>query len=116
MLASIFIKQNNSGWSIKQLVDSISKKVGYEYELIEKLDSIIFKTLGNSLEHSIVIKFDYEIAKRSLQFYNHKDISKIEEIHIPNTISELRYKSDLTDIKPIEIFKIKDKQALFNAL
>jgi hypothetical protein len=116
LIASIFLKQHNSGMNIQQLLESISKKVNYDFETADKLNSIVFRTLGSSLEHSIGIKFDYAIALQSLQFYRHQDIDKIEEIHIGNNVSEVKYKSDLTKISPVEVEKLKDKQILFNAL
>jgi len=116
LIASIFLKQHNSGMNIQQLLESISKKVNYDFETADKLNSIVFRTLGSSLEHSIGIKFDYAIALQSLQFYRHKDIHKIEEIHIGNNVSEVKYKSDLTNISPVEVGKLKDKKILFSAL
>lgn len=116
LIASIFVKQNNSGVNIQQLADEISQKLGNNYELTEKLNSIICKTLGNSLEHSIGIKFDYEIAKQSLRFYKYQDISKIEAIDIPTEVSEVRYKSDLTNIKQTDTSKLKGKKTLFDAI
>lgn len=116
LIASIFVKQNNSGVNIQQLVDNISEKVNSNYELIEKLSYVVCRTLGSSLEHAVGIKFDYEIAKQSLRFYKHQDISKIEVFHIPAEVSELRYKSDLTETTPTEINKLLQKQRLFNAI
>ena len=98
------------------MTESISDKVANDYELTEKLNSIVCKTLGSSLEHSLEIKFDYEIAKQSLRLYKHQDISKIETINIPSEISEVRYKSDLTETKHIDINKLTDKRKLFNAI
>ncbi len=102
--------------NIQQLLERISKKVNYDFETADKLNSIVFRTLGSSLEHSIGIKFDYDIALQSLQFFRHQDIDKIEEIHIGNNVSEVKYKSDLTKISPLELGNLKDKQILFNAL
>jgi hypothetical protein len=115
LIASIFIRQHSNGQSIQQLVESISRKVLYDIELTDKLNNIIFKTLANSLEQSIKIKFDYAIAKESLKFYRHQDIVKIEEIHIPNEVTEVRYKSDLTEIKPIHLDELNKKRELFLA-
>lgn len=103
LIASIFIRQSYSGKSIQHLIDNISEKLNYNIDLIDKLNNIVCRTLGNSLEQSIKIKFDYNIAKDSLKFYNYKDIKKIEEINIPNEVSELKYKSDLTNITPINL-------------
>lgn len=116
LVASIFVRQNNVGQSIQQLVDSITTKVNYDIDLTDKLNNIVCKTLGNSLEQSIRIKFDYNIAKDSLQFYRQQDISKIEEIHIPNEVSEVRYKSDLTEINPINIKTLDKNGNLFGSI
>lgn len=116
LIASIFIKQNNSGLNIQQLTDRISEKFGKDYEMTEKLNRIVCNTLGSSLEHSIGIKFDYEIAKQSLRFYKHQDISKIEAVHIPKEVSEVRYKSDLTETNHTDLNKLIGKQKLFDAI
>lgn len=116
LIASIFLKQHNSGYNIQQLIKRISEKIDYDFETADKLYSIVFRTLGSSLEHSIGLKFDYEIAQQSLRFYKHQDIDKIEEIHIPNNVSEVKYKSDLSSIKPVELKKLKDTPLLFHAL
>jgi hypothetical protein len=116
LIASIFLKQHNSGYNIHQLIDRISEQIGSDLEIVEKLNTIVFRTLGSSLEHSIGIKFDYNIAQESLRFYKYQDIDKIELIHIPNKVSEVKYKSDLTSIKAVELNKLKEKKGLFNSL
>ena len=116
LIASIFVRQSNEGQSIQQLVDTITMKVQNDTELTDKLNNIVCKTLGNSLEQSIRIKFDYNIAKDSLQFYKHQDISKIEEIHIPNEVSEVRYKSDLSSIHSIDLTTYQGIGNLFNSI
>jgi hypothetical protein len=116
LIASIFVRQNNSGQSIQQLVDSITTKVQYDIDLAEKLNNIVCKTLGNSLEQSIRIKFDYNLAKDSLQFYNHLDIRKIEEENIPNEVSEVRYKSNLSSLSPIDTTTLKQNGNLFSSI
>lgn len=116
LIASIFIRPHNSGQSIQNLVESIIKKIENSIELSEKLNSIVFKTLGNFLEQSIKIKFDYNIAKESLRFYKHQDIVKIEKIHIPNKVTEVRYKSDMTEIEPINFIQLSNKMGLLSKL
>ncbi len=116
LIASIFLKQHNSGNSIQFLIDRISEKIDYDFGTVEKLNTIVFRTLGSSLEYSIGVKFDYDIAQQSLRFYRHQDIDKIEKVHIPNNVSEVKYKSDLTSIKAIELNKLKVGKGLFNAL
>jgi hypothetical protein len=116
LIASIFVRQHGNGQSIQQLIENITRKIENEIDLADKLNSIVFQTLANSLEQSVAIKFDYNIAKESLKFYRHQDIVKIEEIHIPNQVSEVRYKSDLSDVNPINISEISKEGILFKSL
>ena len=116
LIASVFIKQHNSGQNIQQLLENISEKLDSDIESIDKLTSIVFRTLGNSLEHSIAVKFDYEIAKQSLQFYDTSDIEKIEKVNIPTNVSEVKFKSDLSNIESVNLLTLKDKRTLFNAV
>ena len=116
LIASVFIRPHSNGQSIQQLVDSITNKIQQDIELTTKLNNIIFKTLANSLEQSIKIKFDNNIAKESLRFYKHQDIVKIEEIHIPNEVIEVHYKSDLTEVSPIQVSSLKRNGELFNSI
>lgn len=116
LIASIFIRQNNAGQSIQQLVESIASKVQHDIDLEDKLNNIVCKTLGNSLEQSISIKFDYNLAKESLQFYNHQDIKKIEEINIPYEVSDVKYRSDLSQIEDIKLSNLTIKKNLLKSL
>jgi len=116
LVASIFIRQNNSGHSIQHLVNKITDIVQNDIDLMDKLNNIVCKTLGNSLEQSISIKFDYNLSKESLQFYNFQDISKIKEINIPNEVSKVSYRSDLSQIDNIILSNLKLKKDLFKSL
>lgn len=115
VIASLFVKQTTHGQSIAHIANSIQQKITNN-DLAEKMFTIISKTLGNTVEQSIKIKFDYDLAKNSLRFYRHQDISKIEKIHIPNKVSEVRYKSDLTELKPVNPNDISNNGQLFGAI
>jgi hypothetical protein len=116
LIASIFLKQHISGDNIQQLIERISKKINYDFEIVDKLNIIVFKTLGSSLEYSFNMKFDHEIARQSLRFYKHQDISKIDKINIPRDVYEVKFKCDLTNVKEINLKKLSKKNNLFQSL
>lgn len=116
LIASIFVKEASHGWSIQDLVDSIKRKIGFDVYLMEKLLTIVAKTLGSSLEESILLKFDYSMSKESIRFYRCSDISKIEKIHIPDHVSHVTYKTDLSNVPSVKLTQLTDKGDLFNAL
>ncbi|WP_149206076.1 PD-(D/E)XK motif protein [Flavobacterium johnsoniae] len=112
IIASIFTKQVSNGLNILDLLNKIDKRI-IEIELKEKIFRIVSKTLGDTFEQSTKIKYDYDLAKKSLRFYRHQDISKVERVNIPERVSEVKFKSDLTNIKPIDLTKILSNGQLF---
>ncbi len=116
LIASVFAKQSTAGQNIRQLIDSIGAKINFQIDLMGKLNNIICKTLGSSIEQSIGIKFDYQIAKDSLRFYDAKDIRKIEKLNIPTEVSEVKFKSDLSRIKSFNLVHFSNKQTLLKNL
>ncbi len=112
IIASIFTKQVSNGLSIIDLLERIHYRIG-DIELKEKIFRIVSKTLGNTFEQTTKIKYDYELAINSLMFYKHQDISKIDRINIPESVSEVKYKTDLTNVVSTFPHKISEKQLLF---
>lgn len=115
LIASVFTKQVTNGLSIIDLIDSIKEKIN-NIELLEKLIIIIHKSLGYTFEDASKIKYDYVLAKSSLCFYKHQDISKIEKINIPNNVTSVHFKSDLSNISPINPINIVSEGSLFRSL
>lgn len=116
LIASLFTRQIHSGVSIQDLMQNIASKIQNDNGLIEKMNLMVSKTLGNSLEQSIKIKFDYDISKTSLRFYRHQDISKVEKVYIPAEVSGVRYKSDLSSIFPVDLSIFRENTKLFGGI
>ena len=116
LIASVFVRHNSAGTDINQLIDRISVKIQDDIQLTDKLNRIVCATLGNTLEQSIKLKFDYKIAQDSLLYYKSQDISKIEEINIPNEVSDVKYRSDLSKTTPVDTLKMVSKGVLFDSL
>jgi hypothetical protein len=116
LVASLFTSQNNSGKSIQDLMRSISSRIQDDGNLLEKMNLVVSKTLGNSLEQSVKIKFDYEVSKSSLRFYKHQDISKVEKVYIPAEVSGVRYRSDLSLLKPLDLSTLETEGTLFRGI
>ncbi|MDH5034009.1 PD-(D/E)XK motif protein [Chryseobacterium cucumeris] len=115
IIASIFTKQVSNGLTILDLLDKIEKRLT-DIELREKIFRIVSKTLGNNFEQTAKIKYDYEIAKNSLRFYQHQDIAKVEKINIPNKVSEVKFKSDLTLVKSTDLTKLLVSGQLYKGI
>lgn len=59
------------------------------------------------------MKFDFQLAKDSLLFYKAEDIPKISFDNVPSLVTDVRFKSDLTDIKTITPNEIAGDIGLF---
>ncbi len=115
IIASVFTKQSSSGQSISDLLESIQNKLS-DISLMDKLFSIVAKTLKNTAEQAIRIKYDYNLANSSIRFYRHQYISKIERLSVPDRVSEVKYNSELTDLPPIDPNTIESDGELFRAV
>jgi len=115
IIASLFTKQNSQGQNLEELIEMIRKRIS-SAELEEKLFRIVAKILGSSIEQSLKVKYDYELATNSLRFYNVKDVSKIEKVHIPYNVTEVRYKSDLSEINHISRNELKQYGKFYESL
>ncbi len=101
IIASVFVKQASTGKSISELQNGISVRLAAEIELLEKLQIQVALTLGKSISDSLRMKFDFQLAKDSLRFYKAEDIPKISLDNVPSLVTDVRFKSDLTDINTI---------------
>lgn len=112
VIASVFVRQASTGKSIVTLSNEISERLA-DIELTEKLQLQIALTLGKTITDSMKLKFDFEFAKDSLRFYRAEDIPKIAIANIPNFVSDVRFKSDLTNINSVTPNDIAGNEGLF---
>lgn len=115
VIASVFVRQASTGKSIATLSNEISERIA-DIELTEKVQLQIALTLGKTISDSMKLKFDFEFAKDSLRFYRAQDIPKIAIENIPNFVSDVRFKSDLTDINSINPNDIAGDGGLFDSI
>ncbi|WP_158847113.1 PD-(D/E)XK motif protein [Algibacter sp. L1A34] len=98
-IASILMKTNTGGLSISDLLNNINNKLTDFQKQKEKLHLLVYATLGMDIDKVSLVKFDYELAKGSLQFYNSKEIPKIESELIPKEVSNVKFTSNLINSK-----------------
>jgi len=116
IIASIFAKANSAGVSMQNLISEISSKVSEYPELISKLNLVVGRSLGGSLQEGLSMKYDYEIASNSLKLYRHQDIKRIERSDIPQEVFNVKYKSDLSMVPSILSSNFQYTNRLFKAI
>jgi hypothetical protein len=98
-IASVQLDILANGVSVLDLIDNICDGLADNFSLIEKVKLIAYSTLGSSVSHISEIRFDYDLAKESLSFFDYMDVPKISLI--PKGVSEVRFCSDLENIDKI---------------
>lgn len=99
IIASVLVKTNVGGLSILDLLSNLNSKLINYPKQKEKLHLLVYSTLGIEIIKVSQLKFDYESAKESLQFYNAKDIPKIKSVYIPKEVSNVKFISSLVNSK-----------------
>lgn len=103
IIASMHVNTSVAGLSVIDLVKKINSKLNDFPKQKEKLHLLVYSTLGIDVERVNEIKFNYELAKESLQFYKSEDIPKIESTNIPSEVSNVKFTSNLINSKHLEI-------------
>jgi len=114
LIASFKLERDEAGLSIKTLIEDIQKDVSEDQDLIEKLNYIVWSTLGNTWSSSIKESFNEELAKKELEFYDIKDIPKLEESSLRiKGLSKISFTSNLESKSPIRRSTYKGKSRLY---
>lgn len=116
IIASVITIQTGIGKNLNDLRNMISDKTK-NFQLMNLVDTIIFKTLGSDINDSFETYFDFQTACDTLKFYNFEKIPKIKQENIPQEISSVKFNCDLTNAENIEKNEInKIASVLFRSL
>lgn len=75
--------------------------LGPDQELSFKLDSIVFKTLGESASRGLDQQFDMERARSSLEFFRSQQVPSVDPA-LPAGVSGVRFDSNLEFPAPVQ--------------
>jgi len=115
ILCSILIERIPGGITMRQIIKGIEDKITDNHVLRFKLHEIISSTLGSSLMESLEISFDEQRALDSLNYYDLEQIPRIREM-LPPGVSEVKFRSDLTNAQPLQLAEIVEKDPSFSYL
>ncbi|WP_309707467.1 PD-(D/E)XK motif protein [Armatimonas sp.] len=115
IIASLFVQTSGAGISIIDLLDIISKSLSSLPGLQFKIEQSVAATLGDSWRLASDERFDIELAKQSLRFYDAKNVPSIPP-DIPPGVSNIRFVSDLTNVTQIDLNVFSGKGSLFRSV
>ncbi len=101
LVASVSVESSQAGDSITDLREKIQIRLGSNLDLLLHIDKVIALTLGDAWQRASDVRFDEKLAKESLVFY---ETSKIPSVNpnLPVSVSDVRFRSDLTEIDPAD--------------
>lgn len=101
LIASVFVNQTGLGKSIFDLLDSICAVIK-DTEVQLKAKEQVFKTIGPHVEEANKLVFDYTYAVDSYRLYNYNSIPSIPIDVIPVEVTNIHFRSDLSNVAPIQ--------------
>lgn len=102
IIASVLVNINSGGTSLMELLERLNNKLNDYPSQKEKLHLLVYSILGTDSDKINQTKFDYQLAIESLRFYHSSEVPKINNINIPNEVSNVKFISDLTNSKYID--------------
>jgi hypothetical protein len=115
MIASFLLEESGRGISIAELWDEVSGRHELSVSLRNRLSQILALGLGRDWRKARRVAFDPEAALNALQLYNAAVIPKIDP-NVPVEVSDVRFKSELTDTPPLSRVDVMRRGGLFKAM
>lgn len=113
LIASMFVNQTGVGKSIFDIVDEISSSIS-DVDILFKLREEVTQTIGSNVEEVAKMYFDEVASLDSLNFYDYTSIPSISLSNVPEYVSGVHFRADLSSIVPIN--SIDQDSVLFKSL
>jgi len=114
LIASLFVECAGTGLSLGDLLERVRLRINTSPDLVFQLEQIVGLTLGQSLQRAMEERFDYELAKESIAFFNVQDVPSVSSV-LPPGVSDVHFKSDLTNQTPSDPARLRSLQGIFRA-
>jgi hypothetical protein len=114
IVASVFVERTGGGTSLGDLVNMTRERLAGNVRLVAYIDRIVFQSLGSGWRRALDERFDLELAKESLAFFDPSQVPRLSQ-EVPVGISEVRFRSDFSGRLPIETQELESEGGLFRA-
>ena len=111
MLRCLYLKPALA--KIFDIIDDITSRIS-DVDVLFKLREETTQTIGANVEEVAKMYFDENASVDSLQFFDYASIPAIRLADVPTGVSSVHFRSDLTEVSPIEHFD--NDSVLFNSL
>ena len=101
VIASLFVERAGGGLSLRRLFDDTRQLLSGDLNLTIQFDASFYRALGSGWSDAMDESFDWELAQESLAFFEAGLVPKVEG-GIPPAVSDVRFRSDLSGLIPLE--------------
>ena len=113
IILSTCCKEDELGMSIFDLLEKISKKI-VNKELLLKLEKKVYKLNGPNVTD--IKRFNFNVADEELRILEGSFIPKIQDDSFPSTVTEIRFKSNCSDVPMLPFSEENQAQLLQGVL
>lgn len=114
-VASLNTEQTAGGTSLGSVLSQVAARVASRVDLVLKLHETVAETLGTSFSDGLARRFDMRLAESSLSFFRIDDVPAIRG-PLPAGVSDVRFRSDLSNVTPVLIQALIDQDPVFSDL
>lgn len=114
LIASLFVEKAGAGTSMAELLDQVRHRLGNNLDLLMQVDKVVGMTLGSSWRNAMSERFDYELARHSLAFYETLVVPSVSP-KVPAEVSNVRFTSDLSGSSSADLAHYRAQGGLFQA-
>jgi hypothetical protein len=115
IVASMYVEPAGAGVSVGDLIEEIRVRLSSHPALLLRLDQMVIATLGQSWQRAFDDRFDRQLAESSLRFYDAAVIPAVSA-DLPTTVTEVHFKSNLTDLFHLKKQDLRAAGGLFSAV
>ncbi len=99
IIVSLCVETSGGGLSLQNLIERIENQIVGKPELQLKLTATVVEGLGNNLSKALSMCFDEHTTRSSMRIYEIDNIPTVCK-ELPNEVSHVRFKCDLTNVIP----------------
>lgn len=115
VIASFVLEESGRGTSIAELWDEVLARHELTAGLRERLSQVLALGLGRDWRKARRVAFDTDAAANRLQLYDAATIPRVDAC-LPVEVTEVQFKSELTEVVPLSRAEVARRGSLFNAM
>jgi hypothetical protein len=114
IVASVFVERVGGGVSLQKIFDETRALLADDPQLMAKLDTAFYNSLGSGWADAMDECFDWELATESIAYYAAEAVPRPEN-RAPQAVFDVRFRSDLASATPLASDDLRARGGIFAA-